>query len=338
MNIPQNDITVVVVAYNRKQYVMEAVKSVISKQHNVEIIVITGYEDVKIKSELNKLGAKHFVVLGDKNGERVLKGIKSSSNDVVSFLEDDDRFLPDKIDTISDIFAKNNNLAYFENSYLLIDENGERMNGREWIIEGRKKFCNANNIFIEEQPLLDPDMKVLREAHCGMNLSSITIRKSLYNDKLDMLANAYMNIDLILLRLSHSMNLAMGFGAVPLTEYRLHSNQTSTAMANKGSFKAFKEQMLPIMTKQISDIELALSVSVEKNRHILFIWKRELKLNALKNKRLKVSGLAEHFMAMLEYDDHPILSIAWRSLYILSSQIPLFIEFINMSRHLELKL
>ncbi|MHB1709458.1 MAG: glycosyltransferase [Thermoplasmataceae archaeon] len=328
----------VVVAYNRKQYLLEAIKSVPPKRDNVEIIVVTGFEDIALKDEFETLGVKYFSVAGDKNGERILKGIKSSSNDVISFLEDDDRFLPEKIDRISDIFAECGNLAYFENSYLLIDEKGERMSGREWIIDERKKICKTRDIFIDEQPLHDPDMKVLRKAHCGMNLSCITIRKSLYVEKLEVLANAFMNIDLILLRLSHSMNLAIGFGTIPLTEYRLHSNQTSTAMANKGSFRAFKEQMLPIMTKQISDIKLALSVSVERDRHILFIWKRELKLDALKNKRLKISIFAEHFKAVLKYDDHPLLSISWRFLYTISSQIPLFIEFINMSRHLELKL
>jgi glycosyltransferase involved in cell wall biosynthesis len=335
---PGISITVVVVAYNRKQYLLDAVNSVRSGRNNLEIIVVTGFEDVEINAELDARGIKHFTIPGDKNGERILTGIKASSNDVISFLEDDDRFLPEKIDRISDIFAENTNLAYFENSYLLIDESGKRVAGREWIINNRKNLCKTGDIFIDELPLHDPDMKVLRKANCGMNLSCITIRKSLYGDKLEMLANAFMNVDLILLRLSHSMNLAIGFGSTPLTEYRLHSNQTSTAMANKGSFKVFKEQMLPIMTKQISDINLALSVSVERNRHILFMWKRELKLDALNNKKLKIGILAKHIKAILEYDDHPFLSIVWRSLYAISSQIPLFIEFINMSRHLELKL
>ena len=223
----------------------------------------------------------------------------------------------------------------------MIDEASDPLEGREWIIERRNKISKGDKLYIEEHPLDDPDMTTLRWAMAGRNLSCISIRKSKFEDSIEIINQLYVSIDMTLFRLSQYKDLPIGVGTVPLTKYRLHSNQTSTAWANTGSFGMYKESMLPIQQKFLSDnytISKIMPEYVRRERYALSLWKRENKVRALEYARPRFTEFGKMLPLIFKYDKRPFLSALWQLLYVISSQIPLFLEFMATSKHLNVEL
>ncbi|AAT42912.1 glycosyltransferase [Picrophilus oshimae] len=88
-------ISVIVTAYNRSEYLLDAVKSALNQtlsKEKYEIIVIKNYNDDNIDEFLNKNNIKNIIMDGT-IGEYLYKGINESKGDIISFLDDDDLFL-----------------------------------------------------------------------------------------------------------------------------------------------------------------------------------------------------------------------------------------------------
>jgi len=108
--------SVVVVAYKRKQYIIEALNSIRNQKginlDMVELIVVKYFKDEKIDKVINSFPVyKNITLEEDKvpNHYTVynfVEGIKNASSDIVFLLEDDDEFAEDKIASILNYIKK----------------------------------------------------------------------------------------------------------------------------------------------------------------------------------------------------------------------------------------
>ncbi|AAT42890.1 glycosyltransferase [Picrophilus oshimae] len=101
-------ISVIITAYNRKEFLLDAVKSALNQtlsKEKYEIIVIKNYNDDNIDEFLNKNNIKNIIMDGT-IGEYLYKGINESKGDIISFLDDDDLFFNNKLEYVYNLFKK----------------------------------------------------------------------------------------------------------------------------------------------------------------------------------------------------------------------------------------
>lgn len=121
-------ISVIIIAYNRKKYILDAIKSVINQtlyKNYYEIIVIKNFNDNIIDDFIKDYNIKNILMEGGM-GEFLYTGIMESKGEIVSFLEDDDLFFNNKLEYIYNLFNNNDDLVYYHNSYIAIKENNEK--------------------------------------------------------------------------------------------------------------------------------------------------------------------------------------------------------------------
>lgn len=119
-------ITVIIRAYNRKEFLLKAVDSTLNQtleRKNYEIIVVKNWKDEFIDDYLIKRGVKNLLKEGIA-GSLIVEGLKNSSGNVVCFLDDDDQFMETKLDHIYKIFLEDKKLTYYHNGFIPIKEDG----------------------------------------------------------------------------------------------------------------------------------------------------------------------------------------------------------------------
>ncbi len=146
-----SDISVIITAYNRDKYLAKAFDSLSNQTFkNFDVILVSNFEyDI---SKFQGLQIFHIVSKGA-IGEFLTEGIKKASGQLIAFLDDDDYFSSDKLETIWKLF-NNNSVIYMH---------------------------NKSQFFHDEQLINKFETKV------DFNMSSITVRKSVLWNYLDML-------------------------------------------------------------------------------------------------------------------------------------------------------
>ena len=192
-----NFITVIITAYNRKEFLLNAIKSVLNQTLDkklYEIIVVKNFKDEIIDNFITKNNLKNIVMEGT-IGQFLYTGIKESKGNIISFLDDDDLFLKSKLEYLNYIFSKNERVVYFHNRVLLINSEGKQL----------------KNVLIR-----NPDF----------NISSITIRKEIIND--DVLISTWTAPDTLLYILSLDSNKKIIDSNTKLNFYRIHIKNISS--------------------------------------------------------------------------------------------------------------
>ena len=109
MNKEENKISVIIPTYNRASYLAEAIDSVLEQTHPVdEIVVIDDGSTDDTRNIVNQYG---YIVKYFRQGNRGPaaarnKGLKVATGDYISFIDDDDLWVPDKIESQLDFFKK----------------------------------------------------------------------------------------------------------------------------------------------------------------------------------------------------------------------------------------
>jgi len=109
-------VSIIIPTYNRPKLLKKAIDSVLSQTYqNFEIIIIDDCSKENIEKKIDDYGdnrIKYFrnetslYAAGSRN-----KGIKKSDGDFIAFLDDDDIWLPNKIETQINLFKKNKNVG-----------------------------------------------------------------------------------------------------------------------------------------------------------------------------------------------------------------------------------
>ena len=144
-------VTVVITAYNRKDFLEGAINSVLNQtldKDKFEVIVVKNFSDEMIDNIIRKNGLKQIVMEGT-IGKFLSAAVKASRGRIVSFLDDDDKFAENKLEVVYNKFNTENNLVYLHNDATFISDDG--------------KILNSSS------------------SHCDFNLSSISVSKDHIN-------------------------------------------------------------------------------------------------------------------------------------------------------------
>lgn len=184
-------ISVLVTAYNREQFLGQALDSLIRQTYcHFEVILITNFHfDLSNYSALN---VRHFIQEGT-IGSFLYTGVVNSNYDIICFLDDDDLFNANKLEVIARYF--DDSLTVFvHNNYDLIDENG--------VVRGSSR------------------------SHVTSNLSAQSILRSAID--LDTLKNIYASPDLAMYLFALTYGGKVHDLSTKLSLYRRHSQNISS--------------------------------------------------------------------------------------------------------------
>ena len=111
--------SVIVTAYNRRSFILDAVGSALNQtvsRDKYEIIVVKNYVDENIDEFLS---SNNIILVYSSQKNQVtftMDGLRVAKGDVIIFLEDDDRFLPTKIEQVILRFTQRPKLVYLHNN------------------------------------------------------------------------------------------------------------------------------------------------------------------------------------------------------------------------------
>ncbi|MEM0061301.1 MAG: glycosyltransferase family 2 protein [Fervidicoccaceae archaeon] len=162
----KNFISVIVTAYNRKQYLLDALKSAVNQtlpRDKYEIIVVKNFSDVKEIEDYIKKNNIREINVKKKGVMYHIYGIRAAKGNILCFLEDDDLFTKDKLEFIYNNFK--DDVVYIRNSYKTVNYKGEVIGGEfnrridfnASCISIRKSVIDLRNLDLIK-PYFGPDM------------------------------------------------------------------------------------------------------------------------------------------------------------------------------------
>ena len=263
-------ISVIIIAYNRKIFLKDAIKSVLNQsldRNFYEIIIVKNFKDKDIDDFIGQNGLLNIFSEDNTILGKFLEGITKSKGDIIAFLEDDDRFHKDKLKIVNEIFS-DEDVVYYHNASQYIDEDG--------------KFLDRTNYGI------------------SFNLSSISVRKSII--KTELMKNPVTSYipDFFIYLCAIESGGEIVTDKRTLTYYMQHKNSSTWQYSE--DFINYSKSMLEIAEKSLISLEFFLSNFRNDNVKKLCKYKI-INLKMATNKKLSSQELFYYLSFHEKYTD-----------------------------------
>ena len=221
-NIPISSnplVTIVVVSHARRNYLISAIRSALNQtadRDSYEIIAVKDYSDHEIDTFLRSNGVTIVDTVYGPIGAYMKLGVENAKGEVIAFLDDDDIFVPTKVQTLFGEFLSDPQLIYFHNSYMTIDSNGDRL------VKGHLSLIPQTTLVRHE------DKSFLLSAvsrYAAFNSSCIAVRRrSLSSEFLQVMEKQSRIPDFLLYWHAINANGNILVSDKVLTKYRFHQS------------------------------------------------------------------------------------------------------------------
>ena len=226
-------VSVIVLAYDRKRYLMNAVTSVLNQEidrSDYEIIVSKNFQDESIDKFLED---NHVISIIDNVqgiGPRLGGCLLKARGEIISFLEDDDAWEPNKLSNVINAFLGDDRVGYYHNAYLPINEDG--IETKEWIHHKNIKFRKE----ILPQSFTLKDIVHLVKFSPNFNMSSISISRRLAMQLINDFSKIRYAVDTFLFVGSIFYGFAFIIDNKKLTRYKIHQSNMNQKTNDFGEF------------------------------------------------------------------------------------------------------
>ena len=238
-------VSVIIPVYNGERYIVQTIDCVISQTYkDIEIIIVNdgstdkSYE--KIRPYLDLPNIKYIEQENQGVAAARNKGINNSSGEFIAFLDQDDLWLPEKIERQIKIFENNPGIALVHSKFSFINGKGDRIEPL-WQIRKAAGYCYKEIFFNNKIGMLTviAKKKCIKEA--GMFDEAIAV-----TDDYD-----------LWLRITYYHPI--GYIDESLAMYRYHGQNTSTNMLN------YKKNELKVVQKILKRFPKTYEIVGEKN-------------------------------------------------------------------------
>ncbi len=239
-------ISVVVVFYRRKEFLGSALASLTQQTlpaHKFEILVV-GPTDPAEFLPAPLLARSRFVASEEVGvAGKVAAGLRAARASLVTFLEDDDRYEPPRLEYVVTRFAEDEALCYVQNGYRAISESGQPSPGRAPQGRALARWTRRGPILLQA-PATKHELSRLVGIPPGFNISSIAVRTEWIKDPQTLLGRMDMLVDTTLLyaALTHPGHLL--FDPIPLTAVRVHATSLSNPNVEASRKMSMKRDFL----------------------------------------------------------------------------------------------
>jgi len=294
-------ISVIIPAYNRKDFLLEAVRSVFNQKLDkklYEVIVVKNFEDKTIDDYIHKLGFKNLISDSPRYGEKASVGVEESSGEILAFL-DDDEFKQDKLNRIYEVFTSRQDISYFHDTreYIYngrdISINNCNDHSIKGIIEALEKITPHSDVILD--PLEKSSGNFLVKYHGIVATSSLmAVRRECIVDKLHLLKHIYISGENFIPAFAAECGKLYHTGE-RLTKYRIHNKNSSIGFSYEDQIR-----VLSYYLRSISDGELIIN-NISRNNQI----RNVVKLKLLEARYLLYNS-PKDIKRYLKFDEHLI--------------------------------
>ena len=227
-------ISVIVMAYNRRNFLRYAIDSVLNQslsRENFEILLIKNFKDQEIDGLCLEKDIQVILTPNVPIGDYISIALKNSSGEVLCFLDDDDAFEGNKLETIYDEFNDKKDLMFIRNNWTLIDSEGKP-------IQEYSKGISIPLVPVQYYNVNYVIKKVGIEFR--WNMSCISVRREIFGGFEEYLPSIIAAQDLIIFYIAASRNKVLARCNLPLTRYRVHENSmTKVKGANNDALREY---------------------------------------------------------------------------------------------------
>ncbi|MFP3172207.1 MAG: glycosyltransferase family 2 protein [Acidilobus sp.] len=225
-------ISVIVTAYNRRRYLPFALRSLEAQtlpRDKFEVIVVKNFDDKESDYIISRNGWKDVYNDDPYHGRMVLAGLEEAKGEVITFLDDDDMYVKNRLEEVYKAFTSFKRLVYFHNSQTLIDSNGNVLERPPLPIS--KNLVRGSPIVIDVDRLRGlakkynvsvADLVLKARARADFNNSSLAVRRSALEVSAHLLRELPSSVDSFTFASSLRAGGLMYFTDERLTLYRVH--------------------------------------------------------------------------------------------------------------------
>ena len=252
-------LSVVVIAYNRKEFLKDSLESLLKQTlpvNEFEVILVTNFEydigsyrDLQISHQLMEGTAWDFM----------LRGIELSHGEIICFLDDDDIFMMDKLRKIKEIFQSVPDVDYYRHNFKEVDYNLKPLKGNSIKHVRETKYITSSEF--------RNSLIYLTFNEVFFNASTIAVKKKMIDVKNDIIFDKNLATDFTLWILAVANSRAIYIDKSELSLYRIH--KMSTIHSEKGDER--------YNCKQNDGVSFPVNHSVND-------WDRQVMLNLMKLK------------------------------------------------------
>ena len=287
---PTLKFSIIIPAYNRANYVRKAVLSCLNQgyeRETLEIIVVKNFLDTDLEEWLKQrsvlyINSGHIGLV-----DKLIEGISISNGDIICLLEDDDEFVPNKLNTLNKCFKEFTNVACIHNNFEYIEEKGYTI-GKVYL-KHRKNFMQA--IFLKDEK---QKLSFIKHKDIYHNLSCWSFRRNYGILMLKDMMGLIYNIDFLLYIEVIEQNIEMLILPEKLTIYRRHDSATML----EGNFK----KIINFFESSIYSLEIIKSkVFTDKLRNFIIsnIDIEQFKINIIVRRSIQISDIKKSFKTAL---------------------------------------
>ena len=262
-------ISVVVTAHDRRRYLPEALRSLEAQtldKGKFEVVVVKNFEDPVSDSIIRRNGWKDVVTDVKPLGGKIAIGVEESRGEVVTFLEDDDMYAPERLQVVEKKFKEVRDLAYFHNAQAVIDEDGNVVP----LISA--KLLKADLIIDERIKRIPCSLDyILALAAADFNSSSIAVEKNLLEpDDLKTLKALLTGVDLYLYARAFASHGLLYLTPSLLTVYRVHFDSLSGNLIPWTALAYLREGRLQELREHIRLARLRRAVAILESAPVVY--------------------------------------------------------------------
>jgi glycosyltransferase involved in cell wall biosynthesis len=264
-------ISVVVVAYNRRGFLLSALRSIVNQSFkDYEVIVAKNFHDLDIDDFIKKHGFREIFIDTKRYGEQIAAAVEETKGDIIAFLEDDDEFEQDKLHWIGQIFNKYNAVSFFHDTRKYINDKGELIQPSNpkyrQIVLGLEKITPHKDIIINPNNL--SHIRYLLHYYGAVStVSLMSIRAECIKSKIKHLKDIEISVEASIPTIASECGL-LYHTSRRLTRYRIHNHNTSIPFNEIDKLR----RLFYNLRRAINDHELIIK-NTSKNNYLKLIVK-----------------------------------------------------------------
>jgi len=129
------EVSVIVGAYSREQYLLSAVRSLVEQtipRERFEIVVIKNFRSDRVDRQLSEAGARILFDSEPQIGRWLRHAVRECHAPIVTFCDDDDEYEPGRLERVLDTFRSHPDLGFYRNRVRVIDSSGGPVPETAW--------------------------------------------------------------------------------------------------------------------------------------------------------------------------------------------------------------
>ncbi|MGA8303014.1 MAG: glycosyltransferase family 2 protein [Thermoplasmata archaeon] len=186
--VPAPEVAIVVGAYSRGTYLLDAVRSVLDQtlpRDRWELLVVKNFRDETIDAALARDGVTTRWDETPRVGTWLLQAIRATRAPIVTLLDDDDLYLPGRLARIVETFRSHPEVGFYRNRVEIVDENGGPVPVAKWAPRGTDPYFDASGpVLLRPGEKSDVVDLLYRRTRVSFNSSTMAFRRELLDGRL----------------------------------------------------------------------------------------------------------------------------------------------------------